>query len=354
MHPAGDALLRREGLPGAQPYGKSLADAFGVLGFMPPQVGGRSQETWQVVGNMDIKEYSYILSVVKHGSISEAAKELFISQPSLSLYLKNLESRVGVKLFYKNGGRLFLTAEGKRYLEYAEQIVNLDSALMRELEGMRNLDTGSVILGVTWVRGSYLIPLIWPFFHERFPGIRLEFAEHSAKELKEMVRKHKIDMAIISELNLEASFESEILYHDQICVVIPKNLPLHDHTVLVPESGTKWIDFRLLTGQPFILLHQNQSMRWAADELFRQCHAQPNLLLEVSSADTAYKLSTEGVGCSIVTDSFCRKHASDQIRYYLTGAPPIENNVLVIYDRKDRLSSASRALLTVLQTLSYT
>ena len=83
---------------------------------------------------MDIKEYRYVYEIARQGGISRAARALFISQPSLSAYLKGLEGRLGVSLFEQADGKLHPTQAGRLYLEHAEQILALDKQLMESLD----------------------------------------------------------------------------------------------------------------------------------------------------------------------------------------------------------------------------
>ena len=85
---------------------------------------------------MDIKEYTYILAVVECGSISKAAKKLYISQPSLTTYINNLEKRLGFRFFVEGKGRSHLTPEGELYVEYARQIMILNNNLYEQLRDM--------------------------------------------------------------------------------------------------------------------------------------------------------------------------------------------------------------------------
>ena len=91
---------------------------------------------------MDIKEYRYIYEIARHGSISRAASELHISQPSLSVYLKNVEGRLGIALFDTSAGSARPTPAGEVYLEHARQIIGIDSALMETLDGIKRRQVG--------------------------------------------------------------------------------------------------------------------------------------------------------------------------------------------------------------------
>mgnify|MGYP000448957433 CR=1 FL=1 len=83
---------------------------------------------------MELKEARYILAIARHQSIGKAAESLYISQPSLSKYLKNLEERLGAPLFSRHENRYYPTYMGERYLHYAEQIVACGDEWMQEYD----------------------------------------------------------------------------------------------------------------------------------------------------------------------------------------------------------------------------
>ena len=83
---------------------------------------------------MELKEARYILAIARHQSIGKAAESLYISQPSLSKYLKNLEERLGAPLFSRHENRYYPTYMGERYLHYAEPNRSLPAAM----SGCRN------------------------------------------------------------------------------------------------------------------------------------------------------------------------------------------------------------------------
>ena len=92
------------------------------------------------IQDIDIRNkcFSYVLAVEECGTITSAADKLFISQPALSRYLRNLETRLGIVLFDRIDNRLYLTAAGKLYVQYAQQIIHLESQAAKELRLLQN------------------------------------------------------------------------------------------------------------------------------------------------------------------------------------------------------------------------
>lgn len=107
---------------------------------------------------MELKEARYILAIAKHKSIGKAAESLFISQPSLSRYIKDLENRLGVQLFQRINNRLILTHAGEKYVETAKKITEMYTDLEKDLSGINEELSGRLRVGCAVLRMSYNMP----------------------------------------------------------------------------------------------------------------------------------------------------------------------------------------------------
>ena len=83
--------------------------------------------------NIGNKTMQYLMAIKNYKNITAAANSLYISQPALSKYLQNLESRLGIQLFNRIGYQFYLTYEGVRFLEYAQRIISLEQCLSDEI-----------------------------------------------------------------------------------------------------------------------------------------------------------------------------------------------------------------------------
>ena len=101
-----------------------------------------------------LKELSYVIAVAEKGNVSKAAESLFISQPSLSRYIKDLENRLGVQLFQRINNRLVLTYAGEKYVETSKKITGLYSDLEKELSGINESLSGRLCIGCALLRRS--------------------------------------------------------------------------------------------------------------------------------------------------------------------------------------------------------
>jgi DNA-binding transcriptional LysR family regulator len=304
---------------------------------------------------MDVKEYKYILTVVKCGGISEAAQQLNISQPALSSYIKNLEYRTGITFFHKSEGVLHITSAGKVYLDYAQKIVDLDERLTRELEAINNLDSGEVTIGITATRGTLYLPRILPGLKEKYPGITIKINEcNSALQMEELIQRHKVDFGFCTFPFVKYEFAYEELLEEEIVVAIPADDPVCAQARKQSGKKLKWLDITLLKDRNFILHKKGQRLREAADGIFSQAAFTPRISYETSSAVTAYNLSKEGMGLAITTSDLCMVEGSPDMAFFSIGNPPRVYSLVLAYLSLETLSNSARAVMDETKNITKT
>jgi DNA-binding transcriptional LysR family regulator len=301
---------------------------------------------------MDVREYKYILTVVKCGTISEAAKVLNISQPSLSAYVKNLENKAGIKFFYKVEGVLHLTSEGSLYLDYARKIVALDESLSIELRNIQNLDSGEVRMGITATRAAFYLHHILPALKEKYPGITIKLTESdSSKQLEELVYNREIDFGITSYPFITFNLEYEILSREAIILTVSSGDPVCGKAEKKSGMERLWIDLGHFKEYAFILQNKGQRLRQAADLLCAQAGYEPKVLFETRNSITAYNLSAAGMGPSFTTSGFGDLHPGSKVCFFTVGPSPLIYEMVVAYGAKSDLSTSALAIIYEIKTI---
>ena len=120
---------------------------------------------------MNMKEQQYVCVLAECGSITRAAKELYISQPALSIYINNLEKSLNVKLFERVGKRFILTYAGERYVEKARAMLRLEEEFEEELKDITGNYTGRIRIGVQTRRATWLLPPVVAAYEQEFPNV---------------------------------------------------------------------------------------------------------------------------------------------------------------------------------------
>ena len=113
---------------------------------------------------MNTKHAQYMLTVLQEGSITNAAKKLYVSQPSLSQMIKLVENNLGAPIFNRNTDPITLTFAGEKYIEAAKQILTINQNLAREIQEINEEEHGTIRFGIPVQRAMQVIPYMLPFF----------------------------------------------------------------------------------------------------------------------------------------------------------------------------------------------
>lgn len=245
---------------------------------------------------MDLKPFTYILRVSELQNITKAAESLYISQSSLSHYIKKVENNLGAEIFDRSTNPLTLTDAGKLYIETAKDVLTRLERLEDGIEKINSHQKGTIRVGIPKSRGSFLLPYILPEFMKKYPEINIKLSQKNSNALLSELNENSIDFAIIPPFDLEDDFSSIPIYQEELFFVTsPQLLPIDF------DSEKKVINnLAILNDFPMILSNKNHGIRKAADSIFQQFNIQPNIILETSNNETAYRMASTGIGGAIV------------------------------------------------------
>ena len=137
---------------------------------------------------MEFKDIEYTFAIAKYRHITKAAESLYITQPTLSTYIKNMERRLGVELFKRKGNKIDLTYEGEIFIDNGLKILGQRDELLNKISESISSERGKLKLSIPILRGSYLIPLILPLFHDKFPNVEVVLNEGFSSEIEKNVK----------------------------------------------------------------------------------------------------------------------------------------------------------------------
>ena len=213
--------------------------------------------------NINLNLYKTFYEVAKYGSISEAAKKTYTSQPALSKSIKKLEEDLGVQLFYRNLGGIELTNKGKELLFYVEEAFNNLVVAQRNMFESENLEKGKITIGVPSQIGTFFVFDKVSLFHEKYPNIEITIISSSTKDLLEKLNTHEIDF-IIDSSPIEKTSDQVIIKPLKTvnnCFIVKKDTNLD-------VSNIKSI--KDISNYPLILPILGTSNRKKLDELFEE------------------------------------------------------------------------------------
>lgn len=249
---------------------------------------------------MEFKQLQYILAIYQEGGINKAAEKLFISQPSLSKCVINVEKQLGMKIFDRSTTPMALTPFGESYIEAAQQILNINKGLIQKIEDMNNGDTGVLRLGVTFFGASQRLPRMLPEFMKKYPGIEVVLIEEKGKVLEEELIKGHLDLLILNGPVDEEKIKFVPIKKDSLYLVTPPG----KYDVECEEKFFEKLQQKYeFEDEKFIVLKHGQKLRRLTEKIFEDYRFTPNISLEMRSIDGAIKLCAEGLAMTIVHES---------------------------------------------------
>lgn len=252
------------------------------------------------------KAMEYVAAVAKYQSLTKAAEELYITQPSLSRFIHNLEDNIGCKLFNRIGNRFLPTYVGERFVEYAQQINIVESQLCSELYNMVQEDAGSLRLALPVLRSAYILPAILPAYISKCPKVSVRLFEVHADFLEDLLISGKADFAILNTAAKNPNLVTHVISHDQILLVVPADHPMANAGTYQEDNLYPVIDIRKFKNDEFILQYPDQRTRQVADLILQEAGIEPRIMLTTRNIEAALKMVSLGCGICFAAETHLR------------------------------------------------
>ncbi|MED3727869.1 LysR family transcriptional regulator [Priestia filamentosa] len=175
---------------------------------------------------MNMNNLELFMKVAEKMSITEASKELFISQPAVSKAVKNLEKHLDIKLFIrdkKNG--LLLTEVGKEILILARQMKGIENKIYQVANQENKLLSGKIKVGSFPAASTNILTKTIVLFRAKYPLVNIELIEGTSNQIKKWVEDRTVDMGIVA--SPFEPYESKVLNKDHMVAIIPDNHSLN-------------------------------------------------------------------------------------------------------------------------------
>jgi len=213
---------------------------------------------------MNLKHAQYVLAVLRAGSMTEAAKQLYISQPSLSQTIRQAEEQLGTPIFNRDTSPMSLTYAGQMFVKAAREVMSIDTNLLNEIEEIKKESHGRMRLGFSVQRGMQLLPQVIPDFTQKYPYVRIELHEHGSDTLEQLLCEGVCDLALITT-NAKRKELNYILLENEVIVLMADADT--DIAKRLPDGAT--IDITEAAYEAFVTLRHGHSIRAIQDHLFQ-------------------------------------------------------------------------------------
>lgn len=297
---------------------------------------------------MNEKHMNYILTVLKEGSFTNAAKKLYVSQPSLSQIIKTAEANLGAPIFNRSTDPITLTPAGQLYVDAAKQITTISTNLQKQVEEIVNEEFGKIRLGISVQRGMETLPLLYAPFKARFPHVKLELSEQGSATMERSVLEGAVNIALLTTYPKYEELVYDLIQEEQLVLLVNKGCAL---ALRIPP-GTP-IDIAEAKDETFVSSAHGHSVRTIQDSLFITRDIRPKIDLETISIEVAKQL----VGASQVVmacpDAYADMRNTEDAPYYTYPILGVENprHFYACYRKDLYLTKYMRGFLELLHVL---
>ena len=270
------------------------------------------------------------------GSLTRAAEELHIAQPTVSVQIKKLTDTVGLPLFEQVGRRVYLTDAGQRLYAGCHEVFHAFSMLDETLNGMRAMESGHLRLAVCST-GKYFAPRMLCTFMQRYPGVDASLEIHNRQMLIDRLANNKDDLYIFASALVRDDVVTQALLPNPL-VVFARN----DH----PLADARQIAFERIAAEPFLMREPGSGTRQLATKLFEQRGLTPKIRMELSTDEAIKEAILAGLGVSIMS-RFTLGLEPDPARLVCLDVEgfPIENHWYFAYPVGKQLSATAREFM---------
>lgn len=288
---------------------------------------------------MDLDQLHTFLEIVRLKSFSKAAQTCYRTQPAISAQVRQLEQELNTTLFERLGTRIALTAAGKIFAEYAEQILQLRRRAQEVINELDRVPRGEIVIAANEATCLYVLPAVFSEYKKQFPNVQLHVDRSYGSRVVTAVVDNQADFGITQLPVQEKKLQVVKIHSDEIRLLVPAGHPLsklsavtaqdlREHQLLLPKSGTT-------------RARLNAWLEPVEEDL--------QISMELDSTEMIKQFVAAGLGLSFLAGSNCREEvAAGKLATVPLAPEPMLRSLGLIYRKDKSLSKANLGFIQVI------
>lgn len=278
-------------------------------------------------------------AAARHGSFTRAAEELFLTQPTVSMQVKQLSKSVGLPLFEQVGKRLYLTEAGRELLATCREIFDRIAQFEMTVADLKGVKQGLLRLAVV-TTAKYVVPRLLGPFCQRYPGIDVSLQVTNHEILMERFSQNQDDLYILSQIPDHLDMNVHPFLENPLVVLAPSSHHL---------ANQKNISLAEIANEPFIMREPGSGTRHAVQKMFEKEGLGLKVKLELGSNEAIKQAIAGGLGISVLSShTLALEGATSQLTILDVQGFPIERHWYVVYPSGKQLSVVAQTFFEYL------
>lgn len=296
---------------------------------------------------MNLKQLEAFVQVSESGSFSRAAKELYLTQPTISAHIASLEKELSVRLFVRNTKEVGLSDDGKELYKYARQIVDLEKKIEERFCTKDAGEKRCITIAASTIPAQYLLPKVLIRFNEKYPDEQIKIIETDSTKVVTQIIDHMADVGFTGTVLEKKHCKYIPFYKDELVIVTP-NTERYQRLKKEQPENIQW-----LLGEHVIMREEGSGTRKEARKQLKRAGINPaelDVIASIENQETIKKSVRQGMGVSILS----RLATKDETRdgYILAFPIPKSDNgrdINLVYNKNYQLSSSAERFIKIVK-----
>jgi DNA-binding transcriptional LysR family regulator len=241
--------------------------------------------------NITLRQLKIFEAVARHLNFTKASEELHLTQPAVSMQIKQLEQAAGVALFEQVGKRIYLTEAGEELNRYSRSISTLLAEAEQVFAEMKGLRRGRLNITVAST-ANYFVPRLWATFRMRHPEVTVSLDVTNRAGLLRALAENQTDLVIMGQPPEDVDLVAEIFMPNPLVVIAPPSHPL---------AGAENIPLQWLQGETFLVREPGSGTRSLMERVFAEKGFHPSTPIEMSSTEAIKQGVEAGLGLALLS-----------------------------------------------------
>jgi DNA-binding transcriptional LysR family regulator len=291
--------------------------------------------------NITLRQMTALLALERHGSMTAAARACHVTQPTVSMQMKELSEAVGLPLYEQIGKRLHLTEAGIAVADAARTVEEEWARLQQTIDAMKGHRRGRLRISVVST-AKYFVPRVLGGFCGAYPDIDVSLQVLNRDGVVQRLRQNLDDLYVMSIPPADMALEKRAFLDNPLVLIAPRSHSL---------AGKRGVDYPSLSDQRFVLREPGSGTRLACDSHFAKHRFKPSIRLELGSNEAIKQAVAAGLGLGVVsTHALAAEPADEGLAVLRAATFPIEANWWVLYPRGKRLSPIATEFVAHLES----
>lgn len=303
---------------------------------------------------MNLKQLEAFVKVAEESSFSKAAKELYLTQPTVSAHITSLEKEFEARLFIRNTKEVDLSEDGKILYKYAKQIVDLEQEIVNVFSDRRERlaeEKGCISIAASTIPAQYLLPDILARFAEKCPEEQLNIVESDSAGVVDMIVDHKVDVGFTGTVLEKKNCQYIPFYKDELAIIMPNT----EKYQKIAESASE--DLSWILEEKFILREEGSGTKKEMETQLKHAGINPKklqVIANVENQETIKKSVSQGLGISVLS----RLASKEEVKAGKLLTLPIPGagegrNINVVYNKNYQLSRAAKKFIKIVENTAF-